>query len=79
MYRLSSDMDLETFVEEVSAIKDKATIFQICNMATEETYSFSFVHLHSQRKGELLHIGFDQRIEVEESFDGWLSNNHLVV
>ena len=48
MYRLSNYKDLETFVEELSAITDKATILQIYNMATAEPYSFLYVNLRAK-------------------------------
>ena len=50
VYRLRNYKYLENFVEEVSAITDKATILQIYNMATAEPYSFLYVNLRAKSK-----------------------------
>ena len=47
VYRLRNYKDLETFIEEVSAISEKKSILEIYNLATKEPYSFSFVNLRS--------------------------------
>ena len=39
VYRLRNYRDLETFIEEVSAVVDKKTLMQIYTMATSESYS----------------------------------------
>ena len=66
VYRLRNYKDLETFVEEVSAITDKATILQIYNMATAEPYSFLYVNLRAKSKNHIFHIRFEKRIEIED-------------
>ena len=53
--------DLETFVEEVSAITDKATILQIYQMATAEPL---YVNLRAKSKNHIFHIRFEKRIEI---------------
>jgi GTPase SAR1 family protein len=40
IYRLRNYRDLETFIEEVSAVVDKKTLMDIYNMATSEPYPF---------------------------------------
>ena len=68
VYRLRNYKDLETFVEEVSAIVsgDKKLILEIYNMATAEPFSFLFVNLRSKDKDNIFHIRFDKRIELED-------------
>ena len=39
VYRLRNYKDLETFVEEVSAVADKKTLLELYHMATDEPYS----------------------------------------
>ena len=70
MYRLRNYKDLETFVEEVSAITDKATILQIYQMATAEPYSFLYVNLRAKSKNHNFHIRFEKRIEIDDEFNG---------
>ena len=66
VYRLRNYKDLETFVEEVSAVTDKATILQIYNMATQEPYSFLYVNLRATSKHHVFHIRCEKRIEIED-------------
>jgi hypothetical protein len=66
VYRLRNYKDLETFVEEVSAITDKATILQIYQMATAEPYSFLYVNLRAKSKNHIFHIRFEKRIEIDD-------------
>ena len=66
VYRLRNYKDLETFIEEVSAVADKKTILDIYNLATREPYSFLYVNLRAKDRNQLFHIRFDKRIEVED-------------
>ena len=65
MYRLRNYRDLETFIEEVSAVVDKKTLMDIYNMATSEPYSFLYVNLRAKTKNHIFHIRFDKKIEIE--------------
>ena len=65
IYRLRNYRDLETFIEEVSAITDKKTLLEIYNLATAEPYSFLYVNLRAKKKNEMFYIRFDKRIEIE--------------
>ena len=64
VYRLRNYKDLETFIDEVSAITDKKTILQIYNLATEEPYSFLYVNLRAKHKNSIFMVRFDKRIEI---------------
>ena len=68
VYRLRNYKDLETFVEEVSAIVvgDKKLVLEIYNLATAEPYSFLFVNLRAKDRNEMFHIRFDKKIEIED-------------
>jgi hypothetical protein len=57
--------DLESFIEEVSAIYPKKTILEIYNMATDEPYSFLYVNLRAKAKKDTFYIRFEKRIEIE--------------
>ena len=67
IYRLRNYRDLETFIEEVSAVVDKKTLMQIYNMATSEPYSFLYVNLRAKTKNDIFHIRFDKKIEIEDT------------
>ena len=66
VYRLRNYKDLETFIEEVSAVTDKKTLLQIYNLATSEPYSFLYVNLRAKTKNEMFHIRFNKKIEIED-------------
>jgi hypothetical protein len=58
--------NLESFIEEVSAVYPKKTILEIYNMATDEPYSFLYVNLRAKKKSDTFYIQFEKRIEIEE-------------
>ena len=66
VFRLRNYADLESFIEEVSAIYPKKTILEIYNMATDEPYSFLYVNLRAKKKGDTFYIRFEKRIEIED-------------
>ena len=66
IYRLRNNRDLETFIEEVSAITDKKTLLEIYNLATHDPYSFLFVNLRAKKKNDMFMIRCDKKIEIED-------------
>ena len=50
VFRLRNYRDLETFIEEVSALIDKKTLMELYQLATEEAYSFLYVKLNEKKK-----------------------------
>ena len=57
--------DLETFIDEVRAVYEKATLLKIHNMATEAPYSFLYVKSNAKSTKDLFYICFDKKIEIE--------------
>ena len=53
VYRLRNYKDLETFIEEVSAVADKKTLMELYNLATSEPYSFLYVKLTAKTKNDM--------------------------
>lgn len=62
IYRLRNYKDLETFIEEVSAIYDKKTLLDLYNIATDEPYSFLYVNLIAKDKSNMFFIRFDKKL-----------------
>ena len=54
VYRLRNMRDLETFIDEVTAVLDKKTLLELYHMATSEPYSFLYVKLTTKDKNEAL-------------------------
>ena len=57
VYRLRNNKDLETFIDEVSAVADKKTLLEIYNLAT-------YCKLTAKNKDDMLYIRFDRRIVI---------------
>ena len=69
VYRLRSYKDLETFIDEVSAVYDKKTLLQLYNTATSEPHSFLYVKLTAKKKDDMFYMNFDRRLAIEEGED----------
>ena len=66
VYRLRSYVDLEKFIDEVSAVADKKTLLHIYKLATDEPYSFLYCDLRAKTKNEMFMIRFDKRISIDD-------------
>ena len=66
IYRLRNYKDLETFIEEVSAVYDKKGLLALYNAATEEPFSFLYVKLTSKSKDDMFYKRFDHKLTVVE-------------
>ena len=66
IYRLTNYKDLETFIEEVSAVADKKTLLELYHMATDEPYSFLYVKLTAKTKNDMFYIRFDKKLMIAD-------------
>ena len=66
VYRLRNYKDLETFLEEVSAVADKKTILELYQMATSEAYSFLYVNLIAKNKNDMFFIRYDHKLMISD-------------
>ena len=62
VYRLRNTKDLDTFVEEVSAVYDKKTLLALYNAATEEPFSFLYVKLTAKNKEDMFYKRFSHKL-----------------
>jgi hypothetical protein len=62
VFRLRNVKDLDSFIEEVSAVADKKTLLEIYNLATEEAFSFLYVKLNAKSKNEMFYVRFDKKL-----------------
>ena len=65
VYRLRNQKDLETFLDEVSAILDKKTLLKLYKKATSEPYSFLYVKLSSQDINKMFFQNLNEAITVD--------------
>lgn len=61
IFRLRSSQDLNTVIEENSALLDKATLLKVYKMATEEPFSFLFVNLQEKDLDQMFMARFARR------------------
>ena len=66
VFRLRNYKDLETFIEEVSALIDKKSLMQIYNLATEEPYSFLYVKLNEKKRNDMFYINFSKKLIISD-------------
>jgi hypothetical protein len=66
VYRLRNYKDLDTFIEEVSAVYDKKTLLELYNVATEEPFSFLYVKLTAKNKDEMFFKRFDHKLVIDD-------------
>ena len=64
-YRLRNYRDLETLLEELSALVDKKTLLEIYHEATKEKHSFLYIDLMETDINKMFSIRFDKRILIE--------------
>ena len=60
IYRLRNHNDLESIVEELSAIYDKKTLLQIYHEAASEDYSSLYVNLMGKDKSKMFMGRFER-------------------
>ena len=65
VYRLRNTKDLETFLEEVSAVYDKKTLLALYNAATEEPFGFLYVKLTDKKREDTFYKNIDHKLLVE--------------
>ena len=66
VYRLRNTKDLDTFVDEVSAVYDKKTLLALYNAATEEPFSFLYVKLCAKNKEDIFFKRFDHKLRITQ-------------
>ncbi len=64
VYRLRKYKDLDTFVDEVSAVYDKKTFLALHNAATEEPFNLLYVKLTSKSKEDMFYKRFAHKLMI---------------
>ena len=58
VYRLRNKKNLETVIDEVSAVLDKKPLLELYHIATSEPYSFVYVKLTAKNREEMFNQNF---------------------
>jgi hypothetical protein len=64
VYRLRNTKDLDTFIDEVSAVYDKKTLLAMYKAATEEPFSFLYVKLTAKNKEDMFYKRFSHKLVI---------------
>ena len=57
--------DLESLLDELSAIAPKKTLMEMYNLATEEAYSFWYINLMAKSKSDMFFIRFEEKMSIQ--------------
>jgi hypothetical protein len=64
IFKLKNMKEIDTFIEEQSALVDKKTLYEIYKLATEEPYSFLVVKLRSSDVNKICMVRLEKEIHI---------------
>ena len=64
IYKLRNYRDLESLIEELSALAPKKILLQMYNTATEEPYSFWYINLMAKDINKMFYVRFEKRLTL---------------
>ena len=65
VYKLRNYTDLESVLEELSALTDKKTLLEMYQLATEKPHSFWYINLVAKDVQDMLYICFKQKMLLQ--------------
>jgi len=66
VFRLRNYQDLETFINDISALIDKKSLLEMYKIATEEAYSFLYCKLTAKDINNTFMIKYDKYLTIED-------------
>ena len=66
VYRLRNAKDLETLLEELSAMLPRKELVEIYQLATKEPYSFLYINLVAKTLNDMFYITFRNKVTFDE-------------
>ena len=69
IYRLRNYKEIESLVEELSALYPKKIIYQLYNLATESPHSFLYIKLTEHNKKDMFYKNLTEKIIVDSDSD----------
>ena len=67
IFRLRNRKELDSIVEELSALADTKTILEIYHTATAEDFNFLYVDLMKENINDMFYKNFSAKIQIEDS------------
>lgn len=65
VFKLKNQTELDSFVEENSALLDKKTLLEMYKQATREPYSFFYININSKDINKMFFIRFEKAFQLE--------------
>ena len=65
VFRLRNNQDLQSFLDEVSALVEKPTLLEMYKLATKEAFSFLYIKLTAKDINDMFYIKFGQKLMIE--------------
>ena len=62
VWRLRNRLELQSLLEEISAVYDMKTLEKMYQMATDEPYSFWYILLTARKKEDMFFLRFEQKM-----------------
>ena len=62
VWRLRNQKEIFSLMEELSAIYDVRTLYEMYEMAVADEYSFWYINLIAKKKEDMFHIRFEERL-----------------
>ena len=66
LFRLRNSNDLQAVVDELSALLDKKTLYDVYMKATQQPYSFLFIKLTAKTLNDMFMVNLSQKILIED-------------
>jgi len=64
VYKLRNNKDLESLIEELSALAPKKVLLEMYTLATTEPYSFWYINLMARKISDMFYIRFELKMSV---------------
>ena len=64
VYKLRNNKDLESLIEELSALAPKKVLLEMYSLATTEPYSFWYINLMAKQISDLFYIRFEKKMSL---------------
>ena len=65
VYRLRNQKDLDSVLDELTALIDKKSLLEMYQLATNEPYSFWYINLVAKTKDDMFYIRLEKRMIPE--------------
>lgn len=64
VYRLRNNADLDSLLDEVSAVYDKKTLLEMYRLATEGAFGFLYIKLTAKTAEDMFYLNFDKKFKL---------------